>query len=1139
MFKQVFNRLILCLVLFVGAQHLYAQGFQRIYDTTQRDLVHNCSSSTADGGFYVVSRFSVRNLPAGEDSIGIHVTKCDIKGELMWGREYYLEDANYELYSKGIECKVLSGDTLAIVATDIEESETSDAKLYFTVEPGQGEITFQTRLLDIDANTEDINPGLQAEILVDHNREVYYFGSHNSGDTIGIHMEKFGPMNESLISRTFIGLDADTLPETLSLLDAHTMRDTGFVLTARLGDDEEARGAMIQLDSLGDPVFATSYSVEDGMSRLDLIGVTSTPDTAFMQLGILSSLAAGTETSVLIKTDSIGRVLWSRAINIPNSRSQGQEIALTFNNEILVVGKYADFGVEQGDYAIFFDLEGNILRQTRYTDTNSIWDDSDNAGFQFDAVDLTNSQDGQLLITSQAQMPALNLAVTIIKADQEGMTLCQDTLTMATLTDFEVTRDTLMLIESVFMERDSVEFTETGFSGYDIPMTSLVDVVVCPNVALDTFFDATLSDVDTTLVSYLWSTGDTTAMIRVVRPAPVEDEQLTVVITVLDQVCYTICDTTNVMVFPEPQGVIESNYLCDTREWQLTVQNTSGEISAVQWIDDTGTPFSANLTIIVPDTPGVTYAARFFDACGREVIVSWTAPPLPVATIGVDNSNLCPVPGFLTLIAGMDPLIRGPLTFSWTANGGAISDMESIQIAEADLNGGPVQYEVTVTDDCGNVATTSIVVSPEDFELILSTLEINDVGLTNEDGCPLVLGAAFLDGISGSTIPVNGFLWSPGGETTATISVTEPGTYSVTATDFCDRELSADFVVTAADLVTPSPSVQVSDLGLDPCDYFIEATGIPGEQDGVTFPIVTAMWTGPNGFTSTDMRLLITVAGTYTYEVTDACGNTASAFVTIPAEALAVPQPIVEIDQGELNNGTCAIDLTAVGSNFSPEPSYTWNGNIAGQVLSVSEAGTYTVVLVDGCGQTATASIELLEADLENPNVPTVMIQSEDDPDVDCGMILTAITGDGDVVQSYEWSTGETTPTINVEMGGEFSVTVIANCDQSVTSEAVSVSVTDLEFPNIFFPESDNDAGINNTFGPESSCPDFTNYNLEVYNRWGKLVFESNNIDNRWSGTLNSRGASILEEDVYLWQCTYTDGSGDQSQKGSVTMVRR
>ena len=712
MFKQAFNRLIICAVLVISAQQIMAQGFQRIYDSSSRDLFHNCSSSTADGGFYVVSQFSVRNLPPGEDSVGVHVTRCDMKGELMWGREYFLEDAQYELYQKGIECQVLAGDTLAIVATDIESSGTADSKLFFRIEPSAGLITFQTIFRDIDMNTEDITPGIQSEILVDHNQEVFYMGSHNSEETIGVHFEKFGPQNETEISRTYIGLDADTMPVSLSLLDAQTLRDTGFVYTARLGDEDEIRGAMVRIDSVGDQVFASSYGVDNG-SQLDLIGVTGVDvDSSFMQLGILSNQAAGTETSVLIKTDSIGRVIWAQEFDFPNSRSQAQEISFTFNNEVLVTGKYGDFGFVEGDYTLFFDIDGNILRQSSYLDENSVWDDPDNAGFQFDAQDLTNTQDGMLLITAQAQLEGLNYAPTVIKADIEGLTLCEDSLDIAILTPLEVLRDTLMLTEGLFAQRDSLELTDTEFGAYDIPTGNLMDVIVCPNIPVDTIFDATLNGVDSMFVSYMWNTGDTTAIINVVRPEPIEDEMFTVIITVLDQVCFTVCDTANLTPLPMPEAVIQPQYLCDTREWLLTVENTMGEIVSNVWFNQVGDTISTELTIVVPDEPGVVWPVAIIDGCGIEAFTTFTVPQL--ASIGaIDSTNLCPVPGFLTVTANADELFFGPFEFSWTINGASFANTQSINVTEADLNGGPALLEVTVTDACENISMASVVVNPQ------------------------------------------------------------------------------------------------------------------------------------------------------------------------------------------------------------------------------------------------------------------------------------------------------------------------------------------------------------------------------------------------------------------------------------------
>jgi len=77
---------------------------------------------------------------------------------------------------------------------------------------------------------------------------------------------------------------------------------------------------------------------------------------------------------------------------------------------------------------------------------------------------------------------------------------------------------------------------------------------------------------------------------------------------------------------------------------------------------------------------------------------------------------------------------------------------------------------------------------------------------------------------------------------------------------------------------------------------------------------------------------------------------------------------------------------------------------------------------------------------------------------------------------------------------------------------------------------------INKSFGPLVSCIDQKNgaYLLEIYNRWGKKVFESTNILDRWRGTLNNQG-QFLDEDVYLYQCSY---AGELIANGHVTLVR-
>jgi gliding motility-associated-like protein len=71
------------------------------------------------------------------------------------------------------------------------------------------------------------------------------------------------------------------------------------------------------------------------------------------------------------------------------------------------------------------------------------------------------------------------------------------------------------------------------------------------------------------------------------------------------------------------------------------------------------------------------------------------------------------------------------------------------------------------------------------------------------------------------------------------------------------------------------------------------------------------------------------------------------------------------------------------------------------------------------------------------------------------------------------------------------------------------------------------------------SCVDeFANNHLDVYNRWGQLVYETDNYDNTWTGT--TRNGSDLPDGPYYFVFEYTDIDGIRQQlKGSITILRR
>lgn len=89
--------------------------------------------------------------------------------------------------------------------------------------------------------------------------------------------------------------------------------------------------------------------------------------------------------------------------------------------------------------------------------------------------------------------------------------------------------------------------------------------------------------------------------------------------------------------------------------------------------------------------------------------------------------------------------------------------------------------------------------------------------------------------------------------------------------------------------------------------------------------------------------------------------------------------------------------------------------------------------------------------------------------------------------------------------------------------------------PVIWVPNAFIINGFNNTFQPVISFADFDNYRLQIYSRWGDLVFETFEIEEAWNGVYRDK---LVPEGVYAWFVSVTDGSGRIYEKrGTVFMM--
>lgn len=71
--------------------------------------------------------------------------------------------------------------------------------------------------------------------------------------------------------------------------------------------------------------------------------------------------------------------------------------------------------------------------------------------------------------------------------------------------------------------------------------------------------------------------------------------------------------------------------------------------------------------------------------------------------------------------------------------------------------------------------------------------------------------------------------------------------------------------------------------------------------------------------------------------------------------------------------------------------------------------------------------------------------------------------------------------------------------------------------PNTFTP---NDDGLNDGF--KASGYNITKFNLKIFDRWGKILFETNDMNEAWDGTTKGSDEPI-KNDVYVWKASVVD----------------
>lgn len=253
--------------------------------------------------------------------------------------------------------------------------------------------------------------------------------------------------------------------------------------------------------------------------------------------------------------------------------------------------------------------------------------------------------------------------------------------------------------------------------------------------------------------------------------------------------------------------------------------------------------------------------------------------------------------------------------------------------------------------------------------------------------------------------------------------------------------------------------------------------------------------------------ITINQAGTYSVKVYKGTCDTVRDTITI-TEINITPTP--------LRNDTTLCSGQSVLLNVStPSSTYMWQNGSMQPTLLASQPGVYWVDVTTPC-QTVRDSIVI-------SNYPQVSLELGNDTILCSGenLMLDASINNA----TYLWSTGSTDSIVNVTTTGTYDVSVTSTCTTNTdTIDVLFVACEPIiEMPNVFTPNND---GQNDIFKPITAI-NIENPELSIYNRWGKLIFNTSDLNTGWNGESANEG-------VYYWVLTYSSTSGNGETKGIV-----
>lgn len=280
-------------------------------------------------------------------------------------------------------------------------------------------------------------------------------------------------------------------------------------------------------------------------------------------------------------------------------------------------------------------------------------------------------------------------------------------------------------------------------------------------------------------------------------------------------------------------------------------------------------------------------------------------------------------------------------------------------------------------------------------------------------------------------------------------------------------------------------------------------------------------------------------AGTYTLTTTNSIGciDVHTFTITEPAAPLS---STMALENDSCSGASDAVAWITAAGGTAPY-SYLWN-MAPPQITDTASglaAGTYVVQITDAKGCTLTDTVVVFKDPSPVPDFTTA-------PEVVTLFEPECIFTDNSTnTVSWHWSFGDgdtstlQNPIHEYGSDGIFDVTLTVTnaigCTSSVTQQVTVEDLYTMYLPNSFTPNGD---GKNESFGASGSGINEETFEMYIFNRWGNMVFSSNNINDWWNGRFKNQGDKV-EDAVYVYVVKFKDFKNKPHKlMGHVSLIR-